>query len=144
MAQHISWSQDCSNKSMLLSLLHRVWKLYAFLSQTPQTFISWYEPHLIARKDVILVVCNKLFKITYFVVTTKGILVKELVKLSRDNIWKLHELLESVVLDQRLRPQFVTELMRKLNRMLEIKTKLSISFHPQTDEQIEQINQKLE
>jgi len=38
----------------------------------------------------------------------------------------------------------VAEIMRKLNRMLGIKTKLSISFHPQTDGQTEHMNQKLE
>jgi len=38
----------------------------------------------------------------------------------------------------------VAELTRELNRMLEIKTKLLIAFHPQTDGQIERINQELE
>ncbi len=41
-------------------------------------------------------------------------------------------------------PQFVAELTRELNRMLGIKTKLSIAFHPQTDRQTERMNQKLE
>ena len=31
---------------------------------------------LVTKKDVILVVCNKLFKMIYFVVTTKGTLVE--------------------------------------------------------------------
>ena len=35
-------------------------------------------------------------------------------------------------------------LMRELNGMLEIKSKLSIAFHPQTDRQIERVNQELE
>ena len=34
---------------------------------------------LVARKDTILVVCNRLFKMIYFVATTEGTLVKELV-----------------------------------------------------------------
>ena len=34
--------------------------------------------------------------------------------------------------------------MKKLNRMLEIETKLSIAFHPQTVGQTEQMNQELE
>ena len=41
-------------------------------------------------------------------------------------------------------PQFVTELMKELNRMLGIKMKLSTLFHLQTDNQTEKINQKLE
>jgi len=34
--------------------------------------------------------------------------------------------------------------MKELNRMLEIKTKLSTAFHPQTDRQTERANQELE
>ena len=41
-------------------------------------------------------------------------------------------------------PQFAIEIMKKLNSMLEIKTKLSTSFHSQTDRQTERINQELE
>ena len=41
---------------------------------------------LVAEKDAILVMCNKLFKIAYFVATIKEMLVKELAKLFRDNI----------------------------------------------------------
>jgi len=38
-----------------------------------------------------------------------------------------------MVLDRKL--QFVAELTRELNKMLEVKTKLSISFCPQTNRQ---------
>jgi len=41
---------------------------------------------LVARKDIILVVCNRLFKMAYFVATTEKTLVKRLVKLFRDNV----------------------------------------------------------
>ena len=56
--------------------------------------------------------------------------------------WKLHGLPESMVSDRGL--QFVAELTKKLNRMLEIKTKLLTSFYSQTDGQIERMNQELE
>ena len=55
---------------------------------------------VVARKDVILVVCDRLSKMAHFVATMKGTLVEELVRLFRDNVWKLHELPESVVLDR--------------------------------------------
>ena len=35
-------------------------------------------------------------------------------------------------------------IMQKLNRMLGIESKLSTAFHPQTDRQIERVNQELE
>jgi len=55
---------------------------------------------LVARKNAILVVCDRLSKMTYFVATTKGISAKELVWLFRDNVWKLHGLLKSIVSDR--------------------------------------------
>jgi len=72
----------------------------------------------------------------------EGILAEELVRLFRDNVWKLHSLLESVISDRG--SQFVAELTKELNKMLEIKTKLLTVFHPQTDRQIKWINQELE
>jgi len=54
---------------------------------------------LIAAKDVILVVYNRLSKITHLVEITEEISVEGLARLSRDNIWNLHRFLESVVLD---------------------------------------------
>jgi len=86
---------------------------------------------LVAEKNAILVVCNRLSKMTHFVATTKGTSAKGLARLFRDNVWKLHGLPESIVLDRKL--QFVAEMTRKLNSMLGIKTKLSTAFHPQTD-----------
>ena len=59
----------------------------------------------------------------------------------RDNIWKLHGFLESVVLDREL--QFAVELTKKLNKMLGVETKLFLLFYSQTDGQTERINQEL-
>ena len=97
---------------------------------------------VVAEKDAILVVCDRLLKIAHFVATTEGTSVEGLVRLFRDNVWKLHELPESVMLDRG--PQFVAELTKELNKMLGIRTKLSTTFHPQTDRQTEQMNQELE
>jgi len=90
---------------------------------------------VVAGKDVILVVCDQLSKITHFVATTEETLAEGLARLFWDNVWKLHRLPESVVSDRGL--QFVAELTKELNRMLGIKTKLSTMFHPQTDRQTE-------
>ena len=83
---------------------------------------------VVAGKDVILVVCNRLSKMTYFVATTEGMLAKGLARLFRDNMWKLHRLPERVVSDRGL--QFAAELTKELNRILKIETKLSTVFHP--------------
>jgi len=41
---------------------------------------------LITEKDVILVVCDKLFKMTYFVVTTEETSAELLARLFQDNV----------------------------------------------------------
>ena len=97
---------------------------------------------VVAEKNVILVVCNRLSKMMHFVATTGGTSAKGLARLLWDNVWKLYGLLESVVSDKG--PQFVAKLTKELNRMLGIKTKLSMAFHPQIDGQTERMNQKLE
>ena len=90
---------------------------------------------VVAGKDVILVVCDRLSKMTHFVATTEGTSAEELARLFWDNMWKLHGLPESVVSDRG--PQFVAELTKELNRMLGIRMKSSTVFHPQTDGQTE-------
>ena len=67
----------------------------------------------------------------HFIAITEGTMVKGLVRLFRDNVWRLHGLLESVVSDREL--QFAAELTKELNKMLRIQTKLSIAFYSQTD-----------
>jgi len=70
------------------------------------------------------------------------ITAKRLARLFRDNIWKLHGLLESVISNRE--PQFTAGLMKELNKMLEIETNLSMAYYPQTDGQMERTNQELE
>jgi len=93
---------------------------------------------VVAGRDVVLVVCDRLSKMTHFVAMTEETSVEGLARLFWDNVWKLHGLLESVVSDRG--PQFMAELTKELNRMLGIKTKLSMAFHPQTDGQTERMN----
>ena len=82
---------------------------------------------LVVRKYTILVVCDRLSKIMHFVVIIEETLVEELVQLFRDNVWKLHGFLESVVSDRGL--QFVAELTKELNQILRIETKLLTAFY---------------
>ena len=73
---------------------------------------------MVAGKNAILVVCDRLSKMTHFVAMTEGTIAEGLARLFRDNMWRLHGLPESVVSDRG--PQFVAELTKKLNRMLGI------------------------
>ena len=55
---------------------------------------------IVAGKDAILVVCNRLSKMIHFIVTMEGTSVERLARLFRNNMWRLHGLLESMVLDR--------------------------------------------
>jgi len=69
----------------------------------------------------------------HFIPTTEKTSAEGLARLFRDNVWKLHSLPESIISDRG--PQFTAGLMKELNKILEIKSKLSTVFHPQTDRQ---------
>ena len=76
----------------------------------------------------ILVVVDRLIKIVHFIPTIEKTLVEGLARLFRDNVWKLHGLPESIILDRG--PQFATGLIWELNGILGIKSKLSTTFQP--------------
>jgi len=78
----------------------------------------------------------------HFIPTTERMSAEGLARLFRDNMWKLHGLPESIISDRG--PQFAAGLMRELNQMLGIESKMSTVFHPQTDGQTERVNQELE
>ena len=75
---------------------------------------------------------------SHFVATTEKTMAEGLARLFRDNVWKLHRLLESVILNRK--PQFAAGLTKELNKMLGIETKLSTAYHLQTDKQKERTN----
>jgi len=92
--------------------------------------------------DAILVVCDRFSKMAHFIATTKKTLAEGLAKLFRDQVWRLHGLPESIISDRRV--QFAAGMMKELNNLLGIQTKLSMAYHPQMDGQTERINQELE
>ena len=54
----------------------------------------------------------------------------------------MHGLPESIISDRGV--QFVAGMIKELNELLGIQTKLSMAYYPQTDRQMERINQELE
>jgi len=92
--------------------------------------------------EAILVVCDCFSKMAHFIATTEKTLAEGLAKLFWDYVWKLHGLPESIISDRGV--QFAVGMMKELNNLLEIQTKLSTAYHPQMDGQTERINQELE
>ena len=78
----------------------------------------------------------------YFIPTTDKMSAEGLTRLFRDHVWKLHGLPESIISDRGA--QFAANLMKELNQILRIETRLLTAFHPQTDRQTEWTNQELE
>jgi len=122
-----NWTEELAGKLKLSEVPEKLW------IHLTVDFVM--KLSVVAGKDAILVVCNRLSKMTHFVAATEGTSVEGLARLFRDNIWKLHGLPESVVSDRG--PQFAAELTKELNRMLGIETRLSMAFHTQTDRQTE-------
>ena len=92
--------------------------------------------------NAILVVVDRFTKIGYFIPTTKRTSAEGLARLFKDNVWKLHGLSDSIISDRG--PQFVAGVIKELNHILGIETKLLMAFHLQTDGQTERMNQELE
>jgi len=109
-------------------------------SHTSANFIT--KLPLAQGYNAILVVCDHFSKMAHFIATTEKTSAKGLTKLFRDHVWKLHRLLESIISDRGV--QFMVGMIKELNNLLEIQTKLSMAYHPQTDGQTERINQELE
>jgi len=91
--------------------------------------------------DAILVVCDRFSKMAHFIATMERTSAEELARLFRDQVWKLHGLPESIVSDRGV--QFTVGMIKELNNLLGIQTKLSTAYHPQTDGQTERVNQEL-
>jgi len=81
--------------------------------------------------DAILVVCDCFSKMAHFIATTEKTSAEGLTELFWDHVWKLHGLLESIISDRGV--QFAVGMMKELNNLLEIQTKLLTAYHPQMD-----------
>jgi len=126
--------QPLVEKLMPNSILEKAWTHISadFITKLPLT----------QGYDSILVVVDRFTKIAHFIPTAERTSAERLVQLFRDNIWKLHGLPDSIISDRG--PQFAAGIMKELNQMLGIDTKLLTAFHPQTDRQTKRMNQKLE
>jgi len=77
--------------------------------------------------DAILVVCDRFSKMVHFIATMEKTSAEGLAKLFRDHIWKLHELSESIISDRGV--QFAAGMMKEVNNLLGIQTKLLTAYH---------------
>ena len=66
---------------------------------------------------------------------------KGIAKIYRDKIWKLHGIPKKILSDRE--PQFASIFIEELIKVLGTKRMLLMTYHPQSDKQMERINQEI-
>jgi hypothetical protein len=97
---------------------------------------------LASGKDSIFVIIDRLTNMAHFTSCNKLVTGEETTKLFLDNIYRIHGLPNDIVSNRGT--QFTSNFWRGLFQLFEVKINLFTSYHPQTDGQIERVNQILE
>ncbi|KAJ4807602.1 polyprotein [Rhynchospora pubera] len=93
-------------------------------------------------KEVLLVVVDRLTKYSHFLPFSHPYTAASVAQVFLDNVYKLHGLPVSIVSDRD--PIFTSQFWQELMTKLGVKLNLSTSYHPQTDGQVERVNQCVE
>jgi len=100
------------------------------------------ELPLSSGHNAVMTVVDLVLKRAYFIPTHMMVTTEGAAQLFLHQVWKLHGLPKHVVSDRG--PQFVARFTRELYRLLGIKLASSTAWHPQTNRQIERVNQELD
>jgi len=92
--------------------------------------------------DAVMTVVDSVSKRVHFVPTHTTVTAERAARLFLHYIWKLHGLPKRVVSDRG--SQFVASFTKELYRLLGIQLSSSTAWHPQTDRQMEHVNQELD
>nr|KYP37703.1 Transposon Ty3-G Gag-Pol polyprotein [Cajanus cajan] len=93
-------------------------------------------------KQVIFVVVNRLSKAAHFVGLSHPYQASDVAQTFLDNIFKLHGFPETITSDRD--PTFISNFWQEFMQLQRVETRLSSSYHPQTDGQSEVVNRCLE
>jgi len=100
------------------------------------------ELPLSSGHNAVITMVDSVSKRVHSILTHTMVTAEEAARLFLHQVWKLHGLPICIVSDRG--PQFVAHFTRELYRLLGIKLASSTAWHPQTDEQMERINQELD
>ena len=100
------------------------------------------ELPLFSRCNAVITVVDLISKRAHFIPMHTTVTAEKATRLFLYQVWKLHGLPKCVVSD--CRPQFVARFTRELYQLLGIKLASSTAWHPQTDRQMECVNQELD
>ncbi|KAJ3703306.1 hypothetical protein LUZ61_007011 [Rhynchospora tenuis] len=93
-------------------------------------------------REVLLVVVDRLTKYAHFLPLPHPYTVASVAQVFLDNIYKLRGLPVSIVSDRD--PIFTSQFWKELMHKLGVQLNMSTSYHPQTDGQVERVNQRVE
>ena len=91
--------------------------------------------------DAIAVIVDKFMKIIRLKTTMTNILLEVIVRIYRNKIWKLHGIPRKILSDKG--PQFALKFIEEFMKALGTMRQLSMVYYPQTDRQMERINQEV-
>ena len=92
--------------------------------------------------DSVLVFIDRLTKMSHLIPCNKTTSAPEFARMFLDHIIRLHGIPDSIVSDRG--SIFTSQFWKALSKSLDLKQRLSTSFHPQTDGQTERMNQTVE
>jgi len=100
------------------------------------------ELPLSSGHDAVMTVVDLMSKQAYFIPMHTTVTAEGAARLFLHQVWKLHGLPKCVISDHG--PQFVACFTQELYCLLEIKLASSTAWHPQTNRQMEHVNQELD
>jgi len=92
--------------------------------------------------DTVMTVVDSVSKRVHFIPMHTMVTAEGVARLFLHQVWKLHSLPKCVISD--CRPHFVARFTKKLYCLLGIKLASSTAWHPQTNRQMEHVNQELD
>jgi RNase H-like domain found in reverse transcriptase/Reverse transcriptase (RNA-dependent DNA polymerase)/Integrase zinc binding domain/Chromo (CHRromatin Organisation MOdifier) domain/Retroviral aspartyl protease/Integrase core domain len=99
-------------------------------------------PLTLAECDAVLVVVDRLSKMTHLIATTTNCTAEETARLFYDNVVKLHGLPRTLVSDRDTR--FTSKFWEELCSLCGTRQSMGTAYHPQSDGQTERVNRVLE
>jgi len=92
--------------------------------------------------NAICVIVDRLTKRAHFIPINNRFSSKDMAQLLYDKVYPLHGLPLQIILDRGV--QYLAELFQEWCKILGIESTMSTAYHPQTDGQMEHVNQALE
>jgi hypothetical protein len=144
--QYVRNCHTCKRVKATRDKYHELLNSFSILDRSWTNIIFDFVIELSDSKEynAILMMINRLSKMHHYIsciIDENDTTAEETTKLLIQHVWKLHELLTTMISNRN--SQFIFLVWDTICRMLRIKAKLFIAFHSKTNEQSEIFNQKM-